>query len=1284
MKRYLALLLALAMVLGLFSGLDLSANAASYSYNSGKREEICTELSSAAKNYYTEGYTYGRLSSLSGSNLRTNLRTLITTNRSTVGYNGLRDYLPYTDAYYGNNSKMVLFYCNGIIDSTWDSGKTWNREHMWPQSLGGNAVEADLHAMRPADPRMNSTRNNNLYGYATDGKTAESSETNGSLAGGTYVSGIFEPYDYAKGDCARVVLYDYVVASSMSSVTEVFTDVNTLLEWCALDPVDEFEMSRNDVAQEIQGCRNPFVDYPELAWLLLGKQIPSDLVTPTKPQQGSGSVPVQHTITATSNNTAYGTVSVSGNIITATPRTGYYVKDYTVLLGSATVTREGDVFTVTAVTDCSIRINFAKIQSVTVSFNGKADSITVNSGDAVTMPEGPVEIGYTFIGWTTYTCVDSTSCPTYYIAGKTYAVDASMNLKPLYSYVEGNAESPWTLAATDDDLYAGAQIVIASYGKDRVAGDITATYLSEVSATFSESLKLGTVPDEAMIFTLGGQTGAWTLISEEGKFLGTTALKSMAWDSGEITWDISISEGMATISSTNRDYGRILHNVTAKRFTTYASNTTTAMLLPQIYMRETGTVYYSTEIKTCDHSTVTYSPAVEATCTMSGSLEHYTCNSCGHIFADADCTRIVNPTDLIVHATGHIPGNYEYTVNRHWMICSVCGAVASEAEEHDWSEGEFYVNAYDEEPEFILYTCNICGMTKKEYLDVGSKLTITFSVPQGVAPVENMYTFNGYSVTLPENPGTPAEGYTFVGWSTVDVKDQTSVTGYYKAGEEIWIRNDLALKALYKYTVAGDNGPEQWNLVTDGMQLVDGAQVVMAANAKGVVAGSLSSQYLAKETAIFSEDLTAIEILPETALVLTLGTNEEGRTLENAEGQLLGATALKKLAWDSGVTSWNISVEEGSATIYSTNSSYGRFLYNVGSPRFTTYTSNTSVSMLLPQIYILVGGGTAYYTTEFKTEETPAEPTLDPNVTMGHTLNLASDISINYAVRVGVLAGYDTYVLECVLPTYEGNTRTGSRTVTVEPTVNGSYYYFTLTGVTAVNMNDEIIATLRMTKGEESYVSNPDTYSVAQYAYSQLGKDTIPESLKILCANLLRYGAAAQSFKGYRTDALADSALTETQKGYLVALEDVTFGNYNKDLGDMAAPTVTWAGKSLLLDSKVTIRYIFDLGNFKGNAEDLSLRVTYKNRNGETVTTVVSGGAEKYGTAEGRYSIDFDGLLAAELRTVVHANIYVGDTCLSSTLEYSVDTYGNNKTGTLGTLCRALVAYSDCAKAYFS
>jgi hypothetical protein len=61
----------------------------------------------------------------------------------------------------------------------------------------------------------------------------------------------------------------------------VFQSIDVLLEWCALDPVDTWEMGRNEVVENIQGNRNVFIDYPELAWLLFDREIPDNMVTPS-------------------------------------------------------------------------------------------------------------------------------------------------------------------------------------------------------------------------------------------------------------------------------------------------------------------------------------------------------------------------------------------------------------------------------------------------------------------------------------------------------------------------------------------------------------------------------------------------------------------------------------------------------------------------------------------------------------------------------------------------------------------------------------------------------------------------------------------------------------------------------------------------------------------------------------------------------------------------------------------------------------------------------------------
>jgi hypothetical protein len=308
----------------------------------------------------------------------------------------------------------------------------------------------------------------------------------------------------------------------------------------------------------------------------------------------------------------------------------------------------------------------------------------------------------------------------------------------------------------------------------------------------------------------------------------------------------------------------------------------------------------------------------------------------------------------------------------------------------------------------------------------------------------------------------------------------------------------------------------------------------------------------------------------------------------------------------------------------------------------------------------------------------------DLNLKLSHTLNLAGDITLNYAVPVSKISGFDTESLyvEVLRPIYGENLLVGEETLLLKPAQRGNYYYFALDGMTAVQMNDKVTAVLHGVKEGQTYVSPMDRYSIADYAYSQLNKEGSAESLKSLCAELLRYGSEAQIFKNYRTDALAREHMTEAHLAYLIPEEAVTFGNHNQEGMELSAPTVKWVGKALDLNTRVTIVYVVDLGGYKGEAENLSLKLRYIDTTGNTVEVALQD-PTPYGTQEGRYAFRFDGLLAAELRTVVTARVFRGETPVSNTLSYSADTYGNGRTGQLLTLCKALFAYSDKAKAYF-
>ncbi len=270
-----------------------STQPTSYStkYNSGTRGVLATTLDgTSASSYYSDGYDFETLSVLSSSTLLSSLRTLMkSTHKKNSTYDDCKNMAKYTDCQ-NEDGTVVLFYTSFVTTSSTFNASSpgWNREHVWPKSLGGyntTGPGADLHHIRPDNVKTNSTRGNKKYGNVTNGSQAYGDTLVNSMSGGTYNTTYFEPFDDVKGDVARICLYMYVRYGAdwngCSSITNIFQSIDVLLEWCELDPVDTWELGRNEVVAAYQGNRNVFIDYPEYAWLIFGKDVPEDMTTPS-------------------------------------------------------------------------------------------------------------------------------------------------------------------------------------------------------------------------------------------------------------------------------------------------------------------------------------------------------------------------------------------------------------------------------------------------------------------------------------------------------------------------------------------------------------------------------------------------------------------------------------------------------------------------------------------------------------------------------------------------------------------------------------------------------------------------------------------------------------------------------------------------------------------------------------------------------------------------------------------------------------------------------------------
>jgi len=63
---------------------------------------------------------------------------------------------------------------------------------------------------------------------------------------------------------------DLVAREALTSGGTTFAVLSTLIAWHWADPVDSFELNRNNVIHTMQGNRNPFIDHPELVDYIYG------------------------------------------------------------------------------------------------------------------------------------------------------------------------------------------------------------------------------------------------------------------------------------------------------------------------------------------------------------------------------------------------------------------------------------------------------------------------------------------------------------------------------------------------------------------------------------------------------------------------------------------------------------------------------------------------------------------------------------------------------------------------------------------------------------------------------------------------------------------------------------------------------------------------------------------------------------------------------------------------------------------------------------------------------
>jgi deoxyribonuclease I len=115
-------------------------------------------------------------------------------------------------------------------------------------------MQSDMHNLFPSIGEVNGDRSNFVFG-GIDGEEREYGECDFEVA-----QRIAEPKKSIRGDIARSYFY-----MSYQYKMEIPDDYEEMLrEWHLFDPPDAWERDRNSLIEDVQGDRNPFIDYPEM------------------------------------------------------------------------------------------------------------------------------------------------------------------------------------------------------------------------------------------------------------------------------------------------------------------------------------------------------------------------------------------------------------------------------------------------------------------------------------------------------------------------------------------------------------------------------------------------------------------------------------------------------------------------------------------------------------------------------------------------------------------------------------------------------------------------------------------------------------------------------------------------------------------------------------------------------------------------------------------------------------------------------------------------------------
>ncbi len=649
-----------------------------------------------------------------------------------------------------------------------------------------------------------------------------------------------------------------------------------------------------------------------------------------------------YTVTATVDDPAHGSVSVSGNTITVSPNAGFVPNGYTVTSGTATVSQSGNIFTVTPSTDCSIQINFraAATYTVTIVDNGGSYTETATEGVPYELPDAGLSTcdDATLLGWATgdYTNHDTgtSTKPDYDAPGASKTITGNTTFTAVYGIAAPS--NNYAALKLESELESGANYVLAAYYSSSDYA-MKATMSSDRVDTEVESLTIdatgNTITDSYLIWRINivnPSTKAVTFYNAEiNKYLVINSSNEIDFANDPIVFNYTVDEsGSAATwnfkSSSNAEY-MLSFYTTYHQYNAFTSNSTNLYL----YKQKIEVSSYTSKPKCCQAPGTPLAISSETTNFVgSGSTTISLTGGNGKPITWSCKDELDNNCNTCLSGTSDAGATLTLPTNTNTKTYTV---TASQVDDETDSDNV------------------ICGATVTLNFTVKAQYTINFKTVDGGS--ESLY--NSITVTdgdtyempsLAEDYDCGTSGKSFMGWastSSATSVEKTAGTNVTATAAATWYAcwatsADVVLVSLYeKVTSASSLAASDIVLICNtGATVAIGAQKTNNRDQANVTSYEEGGKYYVYFTGTNVRELT----VGKSGDYFTFQDAVEGGYLYAASSS---SNQLKTQVTNNANGEWTLSIPaNGEATVTAHGGNTRNIMrYNSGSSLFSCYSS---------------------------------------------------------------------------------------------------------------------------------------------------------------------------------------------------------------------------------------------------------------------------------------------------------------------------------------------------------